>query len=135
MLLSRVWKSNNNAKKFNPQAAELYRSAFTLRQRMMNAVQNIGYYMMIEVVEPNWHVFLEKMKTVENVDEVLVVHQDFIDSCLKNCMLTDANLLRNTSKLFKVCAKFCEFIQVRKFYYSFKLSFDPLGEPLGHDCL
>lgn len=110
---TRVWKSNNNAKKFNPHAAELYRSAFTLRQRMMNAVQNIGYYMMIEVVEPNWHAFLEKMKTVENVDEVLAVHQNFIDSCLKNCMLTDANLQRTSSKLFKVCVKFCDFIQVR----------------------
>lgn len=67
---------------------------------------------MIEVVEPKWHAFLEKMKTVENVDEVLAVHQNFIDSCLKNCMLTDANLLRNSSKLFKVCVKFCDFIQV-----------------------
>lgn len=82
---------------------------------MMNAVQNIGYYMMIEVVEPKWHAFLEKMKTVENVDEVLEVHQNFLDSCLKNCMLTDANLLRNSSKLFKVCVKFCDFIQVSLF--------------------
>lgn len=109
----RVWKSNNNAKKFTPNAAELYRSAFTLRQRMMNAVQNIGYYMMIEVIEPNWHHFLQNMKKVENVDEVLAVHQDFLDSCLKNCMLTDSTLLRHTTKLFKVSARFCEFIQVR----------------------
>lgn len=68
--------------------------------------------MMVEVIEPNWHEFLEIIKTVENVDEVLAVHQNFIDSCLKNCMLTDANLLRNTTKLFKVCIKFCDFIQV-----------------------
>lgn len=79
---------------------------------MVHAVQNMGYYMMVEVIEPNWHEFLERMKTVENVDEVLAVHHDFIDSCLKNCMLTDGSLLRNSSKLFKVCLKFCDFIQV-----------------------
>lgn len=79
---------------------------------MVHAVQNLGYYMMVEVVEPSWHEFQEKMKTVENVDEVLAVHQNFIDSCLKNCMLTDGPLLKHTSKLFKVCIKFCDFIQV-----------------------
>lgn len=112
-----VWKSNNDAKKFTPNAAELYRCAFALRQRMMNAVQNIGYYMMIEVVEPNWHAFLENMKSVENVDDVLAVHQDFLDNCLKNCMLTDSILLKSTTKLFKVCAKFCDFIQVRTLFF------------------
>lgn len=122
-----MWKSNNNAKKFNPQAAELYRSAFTLRQRMVHAVQNMGYYMMVEVIEPNWHEFLEKMKTVENVDEVLVVHHDFLDSCLKNCMLTDGTMLRNCSKLFKVCLRFCDFIQVSR-----EEAEAPSGEPLMH---
>lgn len=60
----RVWKENNTAKRFSPQTAELYRSAFTLRQRMMNAIQNLEYYMMIEVIEPNWHIFIENMKKV-----------------------------------------------------------------------
>lgn len=40
----RVWKDNNNTKKFSPQTAELYRSAFILRQRMMSAIQNIGSF-------------------------------------------------------------------------------------------
>ncbi|EDW82486.1 uncharacterized protein Dwil_GK25106 [Drosophila willistoni] len=110
--LCKIWKENSMAKKFSPLAAELYRSAFTLRQRMMNAIQNIEYYMMIEIIEPNWHIFIEKMKKVENVDNVLSLHQDFLDSCLKNCMLTESSHLnRAIFKLCKVCLKFCEFIQ------------------------
>lgn len=110
--LCKVWKENSTAKKFSPEAAELYRSAFTLRQRMMNAVQNLEYYMMIEVIEPNWHIFIQNMGKVENVDEVLAVHQNFLDSCLKNCMLTDPTLLnRSIFKLCNICLKFCEFIQ------------------------
>ncbi|EDX02127.1 gamma-tubulin complex component 2 homolog isoform X1 [Drosophila yakuba] len=110
--LCKIWKENSIAKKFSPQAAELYRSAFTLRQRMMNAIQNLEYYMMIEIIEPNWHIFIEKMKTVENVDNVLRLHQDFLDSCLKNCMLTESSHLnRAIFKICKICLKFCEFIQ------------------------
>lgn len=111
--LCRVWVANNNAKKFAPETAELYRSAFTLRQKMMNAIQNIEYYMMIEVIEPNYHDFIQNMNRVENVDDVLAVHQDFLDLCLKNCMLTDTALLRSIINLCGVCLKFCDFIQVR----------------------
>ncbi|KAH8294466.1 hypothetical protein KR018_008824, partial [Drosophila ironensis] len=110
--LCKIWKENSIAKKFSAQAAELYRSAFTLRQRMMNAIQNLEYYMMIEIIEPNWHIFIEKMKKVENVDNVLRLHQDFLDSCLKNCMLTESSHLnRAIFKLCKICLNFCEFIQ------------------------
>ncbi|KAL9879281.1 gamma-tubulin complex component 2 homolog isoform X2 [Glossina fuscipes] len=110
--LCKIWKENSIAKKFSPQAAELYRSAFTLRQRMMNAVQNLEYYMMVEVIEPNWHLFIQNMNKVENVDEVLSFHQDFLDSCLKNCMLTDTTTLnRSIFKMSNICLKFCEFIQ------------------------
>ncbi|XP_055388883.1 gamma-tubulin complex component 2 homolog isoform X2 [Condylostylus longicornis] len=109
--LCKIWKENSSAKKFPSSVAEQYRSAFTLRQRMMNAVQNIEYYMMIEVIEPNWHVFIEKMNNVENVDEVLNVHQDFLDQCIRNCMLTYPHVLRSIIKLCKICLNFCEFIQ------------------------
>lgn len=64
IFIYRIWKENSIAKKFSPQAAELYRSAFTLRQRMMNAVQNLEYYMMVEVIEPNWHLFIQNMNKV-----------------------------------------------------------------------
>lgn len=115
-LLCRVWIANNNAKKFDSETAELYRSAFTLRQRMMNAIQNIEYYMMIEVIEPNWHIFLEKLGRAKNIDEVMLYHQDFLDLCLKNCMLTDSDLLKTIIQLCNICIQFCDFIQVCTYY-------------------
>lgn len=111
-LFDRVWKANNNANKFAPTTAELYRAAFTLRQRMMSAIQNVEYYMMIEVIEPTWHEFVAKLDTVSNVDEVLLVHQEFLDDCLYNCMLKTPELLRAITKLCNICLAFCKFIQV-----------------------
>ena len=46
-----------------------YASAFALRQRMLNFVQNFEYYMMFEVVEPNWHVFQTNMESVSDINE------------------------------------------------------------------
>jgi len=118
----RVWNENSVAKKFSHQAAALYRTAFTLSTRMLNAIQNLEYYMMIEVIEPSWHVFLQNMSKVENVDEVLAFHQDFLDSCLKNCLLTDTlQLNRTIFDMCKSCLNFCDFITV-SIYWSLYLS-------------
>lgn len=83
---------------------------------MMNAIQNLEYYMMIEVIEPTWHDFVNKIEKVSNVDEVLLVHQDFLDDCLYNCMLKTPDLLKTVVKLCNICLGFCKFMQVSENY-------------------
>lgn len=41
-----------------------FAAAFALRQRMLNFVQNIQYYMMFEVNEPTWHIMENNLKSV-----------------------------------------------------------------------
>lgn len=41
-----------------------FAGAFALRQRMLNFVQNIQYYMMFEVMEPTWHSMEKNLKSV-----------------------------------------------------------------------
>ncbi|KAK7085564.1 Exportin 7 [Halocaridina rubra] len=112
-LLCRVWVSDKVTKSFPLSASHTYSSAFALRQCMLNFIQNIEYYMMFEVIERNWQTFLSKMQKVENVDEVLDFHSDFISSVLKDCMLTSPELLRIISKLTSICVSFANFIEVR----------------------
>uniref|UniRef100_A0A8D8BTZ4 Gamma-tubulin complex component n=1 Tax=Culex pipiens TaxID=7175 RepID=A0A8D8BTZ4_CULPI len=109
-ILCRVWIANNRTKQFAPQTAKLYRSAFTLRQKMLIAIQNFESYMMIEVIEPNWHIFYQNIKQIKNIDDVLNYHQDFLDQCIKNCMLTDPDLLKNIINLCNICIQFCAFL-------------------------
>lgn len=110
--LCRVWIANNNAKKFDHRTIEQYRAAFTLRQRMMSAIQNLEYYMMIEVIEPVWHTFMQQISKVKNFDDILTYHDDFLDKCLKNCMLTEPDILKCVVKMCSLCIGFCEFIEV-----------------------
>ncbi|TKS89486.1 Gamma-tubulin complex component 2 [Collichthys lucidus] len=73
-----------------------FAAAFALRQRMLNFVQNIQYYMMFEA---------------SNIDDVLCHHTSFLDNCLKDCMLTNPELLRIFSKLMAVCVMFTNCMQ------------------------
>ncbi|KAL4233344.1 Gamma-tubulin complex component 2 [Mactra antiquata] len=108
--LCSVWVGNKSAKLYGPKSCRWYSAAFALRQRMLNFVQNFEYYMMFEVVEPNWHVFQTNMLSVSNVDDVLAYHIDFLNSCLNDCMLTNPQLLKIVHKLMMVCVTFSNFI-------------------------
>jgi gamma-tubulin complex component 2 len=112
-----VWNSNKVARRFSPLESPLYRPAFSLRQRMLNFVLGLQYYMTGEVIEPNWHIFMEKMKKVSSVDDVLTFHSDFIDQCQRECMLTVLELLQPMRDLLDCIMDFCKFILVRCEFY------------------
>ena len=88
------------------------RRAWTLRARMLIFVQQSLYYCTSEVIEPNWQALMARVNGDDNkldrngrpesskpnrtVDELMEDHVDFLDTCLKECMLMN-------SKLLKVC--------------------------------
>nr|XP_033343090.1 gamma-tubulin complex component 2 homolog isoform X2 [Megalopta genalis] len=51
------------------------------------------------------------MSKVSNVDDVLSVHQDLQDSYLKECMLTDPDLLACITDICAACIDFCDFME------------------------
>ncbi|ELU18812.1 hypothetical protein CAPTEDRAFT_5306 [Capitella teleta] len=110
--LCNVWITNKSSKIFKLQSA--YTSGYALRQRMLNFVLNFQYYMMVEVIEPNWVLFENNLQSVSTIDDVLANHSDFLNNCLKDCMLTDPELLRIVHKLMMVCVTFSNFIQLTK---------------------
>ncbi|CAG9865546.1 unnamed protein product [Phyllotreta striolata] len=116
-LICQVWKSNKVAKKFHFDDAQHYRAAFALRQRMLHCIQNLEYHMMVEVIEPHWCTFMNKIHKVQNVDEILCCHSDFLDSCLKDCMLTIPPILSTINKLLNICEDFCKFMQQTQRYF------------------
>lgn len=65
-----------------------------LRARMLAFVQQILAFVTFEVLEPNWHALEAKLEKVVTVDQLLRDHLDFLDTCLKESMLTSSNLIR-----------------------------------------
>ncbi|KAF7251779.1 Gamma-tubulin complex component 2 [Varanus komodoensis] len=117
--LCNVWLSSKAAKQYSLHSSKWFAGAFTLRQRMLNFVQNIQYYMMFEVMEPTWHILEKNLKSASNIDDVLSHHTSFLDNCLKDCMLTNPELLKIFSKMMSVCVMFTNCMQ--RFSHSMKL--------------
>ena len=92
--------------------SQWYNNAFALRHRMLHFVQNLLYYITIEVLEPSWQTFVEKIRKVDNVDQVISTHMELLNVCMKESMLTDPALLQTATKLIKLCETFANFILV-----------------------
>jgi gamma-tubulin complex component 2 len=88
-----------------------YIPAFALLQRMLNFVQSFQYYMTMEVLEPNWSAFEKKLAKVSTIDDVLQAHTDFLDSSLRDCLLSDRNILKTVSRLMELCLHFSGHMQ------------------------
>lgn len=103
------------------------RKAWTLRARMLVFVQQTTYYCTSEVIEPNWNALMARVsgegtqdgsgrlggqKVNRTVDELMEDHVDFLDTCLKECMLMNSKLLKvcvhliSSPNLHESCSRF-----------------------------
>ncbi|KAL7747995.1 gamma tubulin complex Spc97/GCP2 subunit Alp4 [Sorochytrium milnesiophthora] len=108
-LWRRLRRANDRS---NPQLMRLEWRLQQLRIRMITFVQQLGYYITSDVLEPNWHALeakLAKMRKASTVDEVLQIHGDFLDTCLIDCMLTTDKLLSCLNQLMYLCTRFKRF--------------------------
>lgn len=107
-----VWKDHQAMKELQS-VRELFGPTFLLRQRMLHFVQNLIYYFMFEVIEPNW---LEMEKRVgdsmsagcRTVDGIVDVHDAFLRCTLEACLLTNRELVRTLTKLMTTCLMFAD---------------------------
>ena len=113
-LLVSSWEDHNKVlswthKSGDPKLEMWKRRAWTLRARMLVFVQQTLYYCTSEVIEPNWQAHMARVngdekldrngrlgssKPTRTVDELMEDHVDFLDTCLKECMLMNSKLLK-----------------------------------------
>ncbi|KAL3418251.1 Spindle pole body component alp4 [Phlyctema vagabunda] len=119
------WQTHNRAASWSHLSShrglEMWkRRVFTLRARMLVFVQQLLYFCTAEVIEPNWQALMNRLNVKDDlkeggtanmrtVDEVMQDHVDFLDTCLKECMLTNSRLLRIHSKLMQTCTMFATY--------------------------
>ena len=72
-LISQVWLNTKGTRNLDyVESFHIYGPSFALRQKMLNFIQNLEYYMTFEVLDPNWEEMIAKIKggKVANVDQV-----------------------------------------------------------------
>ncbi|XP_065295114.1 gamma-tubulin complex component 2-like [Dermacentor albipictus] len=140
-MLSKVWIRDKAAKQ---RSAAYPVVAFGLRQRMMHFVKNLQYFVTVEVIEPSWHVFQDRMQKVQTIDEVLEQHMDLTESFVSMCMLTNKEVFKLIHDTLQQCLQFASFIlsdtkadnfeeQVNQFQHSFHIHLSSLRKKLLED--
>lgn len=76
--------------------------------------------MCYEILERNWEIFMGKLKTVNNFEDIIEYHDDFLNNCMKECMLLEPNLLKIIQKLNDICRIFTQTLQL--FFQHMKLN-------------
>ena len=66
--------------------------------------------MTFEVIESSWSTFEDNLKEVENIDNVIEHHTKFLDTCLRDCIITNDSFLL-IQKILSECIMFSIFVQ------------------------
>eukprot|EP00516_Mucochytrium_quahogii_P003975 CAMPEP_0203759020 /NCGR_PEP_ID=MMETSP0098-20131031/11951_1 /ASSEMBLY_ACC=CAM_ASM_000208 /TAXON_ID=96639 /ORGANISM=" , Strain NY0313808BC1" /LENGTH=1021 /DNA_ID=CAMNT_0050651747 /DNA_START=232 /DNA_END=3294 /DNA_ORIENTATION=+ len=104
--LCTTWLAHQTTKELNLRSA--LGPDYCLRQRMLHFLQNFEYYVMFEVLEPRWHELEQRLVHVKTVDELMKHHAGFLDTCLRECLLTHQGLLKTLAKIMTTCLLFAE---------------------------
>ena len=123
-----TWLDHQSMKEFQKLRKSLC-PTFGLRQRMLHFIQNLVYYMMFEVIEPNWQMMENSISSGkkqsgnsglgfsvagdgdnndQTVDDILSMHNEFLRRTLKDCLLTNGDLIRTLTKLMTTCLLFSD---------------------------
>eukprot|EP00903_Cladosiphon_okamuranus_P016182 g14933.t1 len=129
LLSKNSWREHLGTKQLELKG--LMMASYHLRHRMLHFIQNLVYYMMVEVIEPQWHQFMDDLKKLcgpngargsvaggggdsggdvgeemGTLDDVLRRHEEFQDVCLKECLLTNVGLLKSLTRVMISCLHF-----------------------------
>ena len=72
-------------------------------QVMLHFVQNVLQYITVEVIEPRFRVLLRDIGEAEDVEAVMATHSEFVDACMRDCMLHDPDMHARLGAAQKIC--------------------------------
>jgi len=110
-VLSTIWIQQMGNKKAFSALKELhsdFQKGNCLRHEMLLFITNLINYIMVEVIETNWQIFLKEVRKAKHLDEIIAIHKKMIDIMLDKLLLTQKNesLSKQLSALFELILKF-----------------------------
>ncbi|GAA5874140.1 hypothetical protein JCM1840_000364 [Sporobolomyces johnsonii] len=83
---------------------------FALRARMYDFIQQMFDFAVSEVLESRWAELRKRLGEAETVDQLLKDHDNFLNTCTNECLLTNEKLLDLFhQKLFNTCYVFANY--------------------------
>ncbi|KAI8905007.1 Spc98 family-domain-containing protein [Gorgonomyces haynaldii] len=118
-LLSGAWLSTNKlhsrlANKrldIEEQEHQVLNQMAALRGKMLHFVQQMIWHLFVQVIEPQWIQMESRIHQSKTVDQLLETHDDFLNSSLKESMLTQPKLLSVFYSVLDTCNQFSDLAQ------------------------
>ena len=143
-----TWLDHQVIKEYSSLRKDLGKTYF-LRQRMLHFMQNFVYYMMFEVIEPNYlqmeaklsgrgkdedsDFYLTDGPKQRTVDDVLYEHNKYLQKTLNECLLSNRDLVRTLTKLMTTCLLFSD--QMKLFIEQTQIVSSRIFELIIFPCL
>lgn len=105
-----AWQVHQGVRALNTFGTIISRSSVLCRS-MLKFINSLLHYLTFEVLEPNWHVMHDRLRTAESIDEVIQQHDFFLEKCLKECLLLLPQVLKKVEKLKSICLQYASAIQ------------------------
>lgn len=109
--LCMAWQIHQGFRALNTMGTAISRSSILCRS-MLKFINSLLHYLTFEVLEPNWHLMHDRLRTAKSIDEVIQVHDFFLQKCLKECLLLLPQLLKKVEKLKSICLQYATSIQL-----------------------
>ncbi|KAJ9125516.1 hypothetical protein QFC22_000477 [Naganishia vaughanmartiniae] len=100
-----LWRTRLEA----PDMERWKRRIYNLRAQMLQWVQQMLTFTTQDVLEANWKRLEAKLAKVQTVDQLIQDHVDYLDVCLKECMLTTDRLLPPLMKTIGTVLQFAQY--------------------------
>uniref|UniRef100_T1JNK7 Uncharacterized protein n=1 Tax=Strigamia maritima TaxID=126957 RepID=T1JNK7_STRMM len=91
-VLSNIWKSqmsHGRILRIIPELNPVLHQCYMLASEMVHFVQQIQYYITFEVMECSWDVLERKVKSAEDLDEIIAAHEEFLETIMARALLDD----------------------------------------------
>lgn len=79
-----------------------------LRRQMLVFLESLHQYLVNDVIQSRWKLLSEAISGCRGLEEILSLHVEFLDSCLRQSMLTNGKLLKILNILFCYCSRAIE---------------------------
>ncbi|KAB1203437.1 Gamma-tubulin complex component 2 [Morella rubra] len=117
-----AWQVHQGVRALNMRGTAISRSSLLCRS-MLKFINSLLHYLTSEetstgpafsyfsapcsqVLEPNWHIMLNRLQTAKSIDEVIQHHDFFLDKCLRECLLLLPELLKKVERLKSLCLQY-----------------------------
>lgn len=103
--LCAAWQVHQGIRALDMRGTAISRSSLLCRS-MLKFIDSLLHYLTFEVLEPNWHVMHNRLQMAKSLDDVIQYHDDFLEKCLRECLLLLPELIKKVERLQEICLQY-----------------------------